>query len=137
MIRFLKHLRKKVQAKSLLMPDKINDKDYHLIKNFKDFDDKYTAPLHGFKDAVDYWTQCSSKHFLKGIAIPTLIVNAKNDPFLSPDCFPYSIVKDLPHVFLETPEEGGHCGFYSNSLHGRFWSEERTIKFIDEQGSIG
>jgi predicted alpha/beta-fold hydrolase len=131
MSRFLKHLRKKVQAKALLMPGQINDKDYHLIKTFKDFDDKYTAPLHGFKDAVDYWTQCSSKHFLKGIAVPTLIVNAKNDPFLSPECFPFSIVNDLPHVYLEAPEEGGHCGFYSNSLSGKFWSEERAIKFLE------
>jgi predicted alpha/beta-fold hydrolase len=131
MTRFLRHLRKKVQAKSLLMPDKINDKDYHLLKTFKDFDDRYTAPLHGFKDAIDYWTKCSSKNYLQTIAIPTLIVNAKNDPFLSPECFPHHQVKDLPNVFLEIPEEGGHCGFYATDLHGRYWSEERALEFIN------
>jgi uncharacterized protein len=92
MRRFLRHLRRKVRAKALLMPDKINDMGYHLIKNFKDFDDRYTAPLHGFRDAIDYWNQCSSKNYLRTIAVPTLIVNAKNDPFLSPECFPAQVV---------------------------------------------
>jgi predicted alpha/beta-fold hydrolase len=131
MTRFLRHLRKKVQAKAALMPDKIHDREYHLIKNFRDFDDRYTAPLHGFKDAIDYWTQCSSRNFLHTIAIPTLIVNAKNDPFLSPECFPENQVKELQHVFLEIPQEGGHCGFYAKDLHGKYWSEERAVRFLE------
>lgn len=132
MRRFLKHLRKKVQAKALLLPGQIHDRDYHLLKNFRDFDDRYTAPLHGFKDAIDYWSQCSSKNFLRGIPIPTLIVNAKNDPFLSPECSPGDQVADLPNVYLETPEDGGHCGFYRDTLHGRYWSEERALRFLME-----
>jgi uncharacterized protein len=88
--------------------------------------------LHGYQGAKDYYQRCSSKHFLAAIAIPTLIVNAKNDPFLAEECYPEALVKDLPHVFLEMPEKGGHCGFFSNSLHGTYWSEERALQFLNQ-----
>jgi hypothetical protein len=136
MWRFLKHLRQKMEAKAAVMPQQLNIVAFHKIKNFKQFDDRYTAPLHGFKDAIEYWSHCSSKNYLHTIAIPTLIVNAKNDPFLSPECFPSEQVSELPHVYLEIPETGGHCGFYQNSLHGRYWSEERAIRFLENTHSL-
>ncbi|MEE8597672.1 MAG: alpha/beta fold hydrolase, partial [bacterium] len=76
MRKFLKTLHQKIRAKMELMPGQINDDDYHLIKNFKDYDNRYTAPLHGFKNAEDYWNKCSSNQFISEIKIPTLIVNA-------------------------------------------------------------
>ncbi|RMF60073.1 MAG: alpha/beta fold hydrolase, partial [Calditrichaeota bacterium] len=88
MIRFLRMLRKKIQIKSQLFPDLISLDGFEQIKSFKEFDDRYTAPIHGFKDAKDYWTQSSSKQFIPSITVPTLLINAKNDPFLSPECYP-------------------------------------------------
>ncbi|MCK5100983.1 MAG: alpha/beta fold hydrolase, partial [Desulfobacteraceae bacterium] len=82
MKRFLIMFHDKIKAKMISLPGQINDKNYKEIKNFKDFDDRYTAPIHGFKNALDYWGKCSSNQFIPNIKIPTLILNAKNDPFL-------------------------------------------------------
>ncbi|MGD9899507.1 MAG: YheT family hydrolase [Calditrichaceae bacterium] len=130
MKRFLRMLHRKVRDKKLLFPDKIDDRDFHRIKNFKDFDDRYTAPIHGFKNAEDYWHKCSSKLFLKDIAVPTLIVNAKNDPFLPPSCYPVEDVRDHPYIYLEIPKSGGHVGFVSFNSDNSYWSEKRTIGFL-------
>jgi hypothetical protein len=86
--------------------------------------------LHGFENAAAYYAACSAKSFLKNIDVPTLIVNAKNDPFLSEACYDPELVKGLDHVFLETPEEGGHCGFAGHDLHGPAWSERRALAFL-------
>jgi predicted alpha/beta-fold hydrolase len=129
--RFLKRLKKKIQDKSMLIPKELSIAGFNKVKNLKDFDDKYTAPLHGFKDAVSYYKACSSLHFLDGITIPTLIVNAKNDPFLSKDCFPEEKLASHPNVYLEAPEEGGHCGFYTRNPKGLYWSEMRALEFIN------
>lgn len=131
MRRFLKSLRRKVQAKSALMPHLINDHGFSSIRNFYQFDEKYTAPIHGFKNAHDYWQKNSSIHFIEKISIPTLIVNAENDPFLSPECFPVKEAGKNLHVFLEVPKGGGHCGFYEHNKDGLYWSEKRTLEFIN------
>jgi len=135
--RFLKSLRKKVKTKSLLMPDRLSLNAYRKVRSIEDFDEYYTAPLHGFGGATDYYQQCSSKYFLAHISIPTLIVNAKNDPFLAPECYTEDLVKDLAHVFLEIPQKGGHCGFFSNTLHGTYWSEKRALQFLSESNDNG
>jgi predicted alpha/beta-fold hydrolase len=126
--RFLKSLKKKVITKSIIR----GDIDIHRIGdigNLKDFDDRYTAPLHGFKDALDYYKSCSSLYFLKDIRVPALIVNAKNDPFLADDCYPTNI--DNPHLHFEFPERGGHVGFAMFSQNGLYWSELRALRFAE------
>lgn len=130
--RFLNSLRNKVKHKAAMMPDRLSLDAYKKIKTIKDFDEYYTAPLHGFGSAEEYYRHCSAKHFLSTISIPTLIVNARNDPFLAPECYPEELVKDLPNVFLEIPQKGGHCGFYSDALHGTYWSEKRALQFLNE-----
>ncbi len=131
MKRFLKMLHQKITAKMKLMPDAINDANFHRIKNFKDFDDRYTAPIHGFKNAEDYWQQCSSKQFIPSIKIPTLIVNAQNDPFLADGCYPIEESNKNRHVSLEMPEHGGHVGFVEFNRQNVYWSEKRTLHFLD------
>jgi hypothetical protein len=112
------------------MPDHDLLKARHDIRSIRDFDDRITAPLHGFDNAAAYYAACSAKSFLKNITIPTLIVNAKNDPFLSEECLDPELVKGLDHVYLETPDGGGHCGFAGTSLNGPAWSEKRALKFL-------
>jgi predicted alpha/beta-fold hydrolase len=82
-VRFLISLKKKLKEKAKIFPDEINLNNLKKIRNLEDFDDHYTAPLHGFANAIEYYTKCSSLHFLDDISIPTLIINALNDPFLS------------------------------------------------------
>jgi predicted alpha/beta-fold hydrolase len=131
MNRFLKLLHKKVEAKMAIMPEKINDQGYHQLKDFQDFDDRYTAPIHGFKDAEDYWKKCSGKQFLHRVVIPTLIVNAKDDPFLAPSCFPIREAEENNHVFLEIPTSGGHMGFIAFNEEKLYWSEKRAMQFLN------
>jgi uncharacterized protein len=128
--RFLKTLHQKIRTKMKLMPGQINDDNYHLIKNFKDYDDRYTAPLHGFNNAEDYWSKCSSNRFIPEIKIPTLIVNARNDPFIADGCYPVNETSDSKCVYLETPRSGGHVGFMQFKRDKSYWSEERTIEFL-------
>ena len=128
--RFLKTLHQKIRTKMKLMPGQINDDNYHLIKNFKDYDDRYTAPLHGFNNAEDYWSKCSSNRFIPEIKIPTLIVNARNDPFIVDGCYPVNETSDSKCVYLETPRSGGHVGFMQFKRDKSYWSEERTIEFL-------
>ena len=129
MKRFLKMLHQKVKDKMELFPDKIDDIGYDQIKDFKDFDDRYTAPLHGFKNAEDYWSKCSSGSLLGRIKVPSLIVNAEDDPFLGELCYPYEQRKN-PNVHLEIPKYGGHVGFMNQSISGKYWSESLSINFI-------
>src|SRR5262249_50269584 len=125
--RFVRHLRRKVKAKAKVI-EGLNVDEIDQIDNLLDFDNQYTAPLHGFKDAIDYYRKCSSIGFLKGIKIPTLIVNAKNDPFLSKECFPTDASN--PMLQIEFPERGGHVGFTSFNGNGLYWSEQRALDFI-------
>ncbi len=99
------------------------------------FDNVVTAPLHGFLDTDDYWTRASSKPFLKHIAIPTLMVNARNDPFLPPDVLPLAHeVSDA--VTREFPEEGGHVGFVSSPFPGNLdWLPGRILDFFGHPAS--
>jgi predicted alpha/beta-fold hydrolase len=133
MRRFVKDLRAKMVAKHRLFPDRVDLTDIGRVATFRDFDDRYTAPLHGFRDAEDYWGQCSSLFFLEHIRRPTLIVNALDDPFLSPGCFPEQIVSANPHLRLETPCHGGHVGFVPalTGKSGHYWSESRAAAYLD------
>lgn len=127
--RFLKSLKGKVILKHELYPE-LDVHHIHHIKSLIEFDDRYTAPLHGFKNALDYYENCSSIHFLSTIATPTLIINALNDPFLSADCFPHDQLMQHKYVTLETPSRGGHVGFAQFNKEGLYWSEVRAMDFI-------
>lgn len=129
--RFLRSLKDKVARKSAVMPDKLSTEHFPKIKTLKDLDDFYTAPLHGFRDAEDYYEQCSSVNFISDIRVPTLVVNAMNDPFLAPECFPFENFQNLKNVFFETPKTGGHCGF-SVPFSNLYWSERRALAFANE-----
>lgn len=127
--RFLKSLKKKIMIKASLMPG-LDVSGLQRIKTLLQFDNRYTAPLHGFKDAIDYYTRCSSLHFVNGITIPTLIINTQNDPFLSRECFPAQQLKDHQHVQLEILLRGGHVGFAQFNKNGLYWSEQRALDFF-------
>ena len=127
--RFLRSLSKKVREKATQFPDIYSDIKLRRVKTIIDFDDIFTGPIHGFKDSRDYYALCSSKEFLKAIEVPTLVVNALNDPFLPLECFDNSLFENNKQVNFETPKHGGHCGFaqYSSAL---FWSEQRALSFV-------
>lgn len=128
--RFLNSLHLKLQQKLPIANGKLDLSEYHLVKDFHTFDDRFTAPLHGFSSADDYYAKCSSKPYLKAIKVPSLLVNAKNDPFLSPACFPVEEAQANPNFYLEMPEYGGHVGFSMDFRNGVYYSERRAIAFL-------
>ena len=98
--------------------------------NLYQFDDVVTAPIHGFAGADDYWARCSAKPWLKSIAIPTLAVNPKNDPFLPARHLP-TVAEASPSIRLENPSGGGHVGFVSGSFPGNLdWLPQRLLHFF-------
>lgn len=127
--RFLRKLGKKILAKSFIYPDKVSHEEYWKIRTFREFDTRYTAKLHGFKNATDFYKRSSCDQYLFAIRIPALIVNAANDPFLTPECFPKEIAKDHRFFNLEIPLRGGHVGF---SLRGEEnFMERRAFEFLN------
>lgn len=128
--RFLKKLEKKMRAKSHMFPELISIKGFKNISSFREFDNRYTAPLHGFIDADDFYSSASCGPYLSAIHTPALIVNAINDPFLPEACYPYALAKDHNYVHLETPGKGGHVGFSSTRLSEN-WMEKRAFEFIN------
>ncbi len=130
--RFNRTLKRKVLQKAALMPGVFPTEVMMKARNIREFDNLFTAPMNGFRDVTDYYTRSSSLQFLPNISIPTLLVSAKNDPFLSPECFPGELGRELPNVWMEFPEQGGHCGFPSRAggIQGTYWSEERALEFL-------
>ena len=126
--RFIRHLKNKLKHKLKQFPDKISNDNTKRIKSLKDFDDIYTSKAHGFKDALDYYDKNSSLQFLNNISIPTLLINAKNDSFLSSECYPIKEAKTNSNLFLEMPDYGGHVGFYDKN--NTYYNEKRALEFF-------
>jgi len=135
--RFLRMLRAKIRMKMQLMPGRITDQGYTDIRTFKDFDDRYTSPIYGFAGAEDYWAKGSSKPGIPRITIPTLLVNAADDPFLAKPCYPIDEARASASFFLEIPEHGGHVGFVAFGPGGEYWSEVRAVSFLNEESAGG
>ncbi len=127
---FLRSMRQKVLAKISTHGLQLDPRLVRAARTFREFDSLYTAPMHGFRDAEDYWTQSSSKPWLKRIRVPTLVINARNDPFFPGDALPgREEVSDT--VTLEYPESGGHVGFVSGNFPGHLdWLPSRMLRFL-------
>jgi hypothetical protein len=128
--RFLISLKNKVRIKAAQFPGEIALEKLSSVKTVYDFDEAYTAPIHGFAGAEDYYDKCSSISFIPSIKTRTLVVNALNDPFLADRCFDPTPFAQHPCVDLELPKAGGHCGFPIYGNDGRFWSEARALLFL-------
>lgn len=129
---FVDSMRPKALALSKRFPGLLDDQRIHHAKTIHDIDNAVTSVLYGAKDASDYYRRNASKPFLKNITLPTLIINAKNDPFLPAEFLP-SADEVSASVTLDYQEQGGHVGFYSpfaNSKHG--WLPSRIIEFLEE-----
>ncbi len=130
--RFNRTLKRKILQKAAVMPGVFPTEALTKARNIREFDNLFTAPMNGFRDVTDYYTRSSALRFIPDIAIPTLLVNAKNDPFLSPECYPTALGRELANVWMEFPEQGGHCGFppRTGGIQGTYWSETRALQFL-------
>ena len=130
---FMRLIRNQALAIAKQFPNALNP-----LKNLKtiwDFDVNYTAPAGGFKDVEDYYRQCSAKHYLSGISVPTSILCAKDDPFIPSEIFDRADMSEW--VSLHTPNRGGHMGYISNEVtpHGdRRWMDYALLEWVRIQG---
>ncbi len=130
---FLATMKRKTLAKLARFPDLCDRERVLQARTLREFDDIVTAPLHGYRDTDDYWLRASSKPLLGNIVAPTLMINARNDPFLPPQALP------LPHevssaVSLEFPATGGHAGFAAGTFPGHLgWLPQRILEFFARQ----
>jgi len=100
------------------------------LKTFWEFDGAYTAPIHGFESAQDYYTKCSSKQFLKDIKTPTLIVHSSDDPFMTTEILPNEN-EISKYITLEVSQHGGHVGFIEGTFFKpKFWLEKRVVSYF-------
>ena len=125
---FLQTLKPKCISKLQQYPG-LFDRDAMLAaSNLYEFDNVVTAPLHGFKNTNDYWHRASAKHVLPHIQVSTLVLNAKNDPFLPAHYLP---TQASPAVTLDYPEQGGHVGFVTGTLPGQLaWLPNKVLNFF-------
>ena len=127
---FLRTLRDKIRRKAERHPSGVRTDALPHVHTLRDFDDAYTAPLNGFRDADTYYREASSKPLLSNLPVPTLLVNAANDPFLADACYPTGIAEGHPHFTLDVPDSGGHVGFVTFNDNGEYWSERRAASFL-------
>jgi len=128
---FLRGLRAKARLKNRLFGDVLDLAGLDAMRTFEEFDGRITAPLHGFAGAADYYRRASSLPHLAAIRVPTLLVNALDDPFLSPTCYPRAAAAANDRLVLEMPVSGGHVGFVERNRENLYWSERRAAAFFE------
>ena len=136
MKRFLISLKNKTTSKLEQFPKAALNWEAALnSRDFFDFDNHFTAPVNGFLDAFDYYEKNSSKQFLEDIRLPSLLITAADDPFLSESCIPVKEAKANDNFYLELTPYGGHVGYNLNFEKGSgFWLERRIMDFFKDVG---
>ena len=130
---FLASLKRKALAKLARFPGLFDAARVRAARTLHAFDDVVTAPLHGFRDADDYWARASSAPWLARIRVPTLVLNARNDPFLPEHALLAATRAASESVMLELPAQGGHAGFLEGPLPGRHgWLSRRLLAFLEQ-----
>ncbi len=131
----LSSLIKKATYKLEQFPNlKINSDKVLRAKNFETYDEYFTSQLNGFIDADDYYKKSSCKQFITAIKIPSLLINAQDDSFLSESCYPYKEAENNSNFTFLTPKYGGHVGYYSSfDFETNFWLENQILSFIKKQ----
>lgn len=131
---FLYFYKKKMVMKEKLRPGTYDLKLWDKIRTMVEFDTAFNVPWYNFRDVDDFYTSISSQPLLPKVSVPTLIVNAENDPFLPPSCYPVRYAGANKHLHLEVPEMGGHVGFMTMNWKGIYWSEGRMEAFLESLG---
>jgi len=130
-INFVRNLRNRMRRKARALPGRFDLECLASVRTVREFDETFTAPHHGFEDADDYYHRASALRVIDTIDVPTLIVSAKDDPFVPPEQFHESSVTANPSVMVAVTRHGGHCGFLakaSNDFDG-YWAERVAIEF--------
>lgn len=127
--KFLTKLKNKIKLKAAQFPD-IDIARIESIKTLKEFDQLYSAPLHGFKGTSDFYEYCDPLPFIPQITRKVLVINALNDPLLKGECYPYKLAENMNNLYLEVPKRGGHVGFIKSKSEFTY-AELRALEFLN------
>ena len=131
---FVRKLKARLERKAKLFPGKWDLSLLQNVRTLSQFDDAYTAPDWGYRNAADYYERSGSRHVLENIRVPTLLIMAQDDPFIPPASFDLPRIRTNPCIQLVTTAKGGHCGFLQQARAGEdaHWAENRIIEFIQQ-----
>jgi uncharacterized protein len=129
---FVRDLKRRMRRKNLCTPGLYDLSKLRAVKTVRDFDDTYTAPYFGFRNAEDYYHRASAMRVIDRIQVPTLIITAEDDPFVPSAPFHDPSVTGNPHIDLRISEHGGHCGFVGDRSADSdgYWAEERIVEAV-------
>jgi predicted alpha/beta-fold hydrolase len=129
---FLRFLVPKAIEKDQQHPGIINIDALRRARTFKAFDDHATAPLHGFADALDYYSTVGCGRYLPNVRRPLLLLSAADDPFNPGVTLPRDLVARHPYLHAQFSERGGHCGFMQRGKDGfEYWAEQQVARFFE------
>jgi predicted alpha/beta-fold hydrolase len=134
---FVRNLKARMRRKAAAFPADFSVEPLGRIWTIRQFDEAYTAPHHGFKDASDYYHRASALRVVGQIHVPTLILTAENDPFVPPGPFTEPVVQSNPLVTTVMTPEGGHCAFMErppaagNGHYDGYWAEREVVRFAE------
>ncbi|MCA1632903.1 MAG: alpha/beta fold hydrolase [Acidobacteria bacterium] len=129
---FMRSLRRRIRRKQRRHPLLYDARDVRRVRTVREFDERYTAPHGGFRDAAEYYAQSSALPLVARIRIPTLILHAGDDPIIPASSFLDPSLAGNPEVLLVMPPRGGHVAFIADAASGgedRFWAENRIVEF--------
>ena len=129
---FMDKLKKKIVEKSTIYPDKINVDTVLKCQTIEEFDNVFTAPQYGYRDALDYYERVSPKKSIPFIKIPTLILMAEDDPIMSESCYPIKEARRNKYITLQITKYGGHVG-YARFFGEHYWLEERLFSYVESK----
>jgi predicted alpha/beta-fold hydrolase len=128
--RFVTKLKQQLLLRQSKYPDRIKKQEIMACKSLFAIDELYTGKAHGFDGALDYYEKNSALSFIPNITVPTLLINAQNDEFLSANSSPVKMANNNPYFYLEMPKFGGHVGFLQNKK--TTYAEDRALEFVTE-----
>jgi predicted alpha/beta-fold hydrolase len=129
---FVRNLKRRMKRKVEILPGSFDLAPLAGVRSVRSFDEAYTAPHHGFRDADDYYYRASALRVVSRIVVPTLIIASDNDPFVPWEQFQAPELAANPHITVTITRDGGHCGFVAEAPEGYdgYWAERRTLEFI-------
>lgn len=131
---FVRNLKSRMRRKARAWPGRWSLDALRTVRSIRQFDDAYTAPFHGFRDAADYYHRASAMRVVGQIAVPALIITAADDPFVPPGPFRDTAVTGNRHITLKITRHGGHCGFVEEAGEGYdgYWAEREVVNFLTQ-----
>jgi hypothetical protein len=135
---FMRSLRSRMRRKARLFPDRYDLTGLWRVRTVRAFDDRFTAPHHGYADAADYYYQAASMRVVDRIRVPTLIISAEDDPFVPVAPLRDPRVTGNPHVTVRITRHGGHCGYIESARNGYdgYWAEQAIVEFAERQAGV-